>query len=289
MVRVFQSPEEFRSRPMYRRDIITRGIRPSRIIGSYRFQDPVDCGVKDCGQIHTHGYVVLNTDGTETNTGWDCGLDHYGVEFFEMRKVYDRAEREHPHRQALHDTAASAENLRQRLRTFQEQPHGGKWLHQNLRSFAKLYPRPLLEIARRHAERGEVMVTVNQSRALVRGLKAFTLDTENWPLVELELELDRFLDLDPDNMPFNEVRRWCEWASTFESRIANCENLLEEGRKFFRRSNLALLQYLVSEKETQEQLSWMVWSNASGEQPSTPPQKEKAWQRMLKRLSPTNS
>lgn len=290
-VHIFQSPEEFRSRPLYRRDVITRGIRPARIIGNYRFADPVDCGIKDCRQVHTHGYVVLNTDGSETNTGWDCGLDHYGVEFFEMRKVYDRAEREYPQRQTLRHLAATVAHLHERLRICQEQEHGGKWLHQNLRSFAKLYPRPVLEIARRHAEQGEVRLTLERNTVFVRGLRIFTLDTENWPATEIDTELNRFAALDPDNMPFHEVRQWCEWKETLESRITGFEELLHEGRKFFRRANLALLPHLVSERESQEQLSWMVWSNDTAEHnaASSPrQQKEKAWQRMLKRLSPSN-
>lgn len=291
-VHTFTSPDEYRGRPMYRTDIVAKGIRPSRIVGSYRFRDPVCCGIQGCSQIHTHGYVVLNTDGTETNTGWDCGLDHFGVEFFEMRRVYDRVEREQPFRQTLRELKANVDELLSEIRSMQGRQYGGEWLRRNLRSFAKLYPRPVVELARKHAKTGEVRVHSGQTRGTVRGLKVFTSDPENWPLAALEAEIAKFAGFDPDHAEIADVRRWCDWAKTLESRMEECESLLDEGMRFFRRDNLALLQFLMDDKDSQEQLSWMVWSNDTGtaaSSTSTQPQRDKAWQRMLKRLTMTNN
>jgi len=287
----FNSVEEFRARPFYRDDVIATGTKPSRIIGSYRFEESVHCGLKDCEQNHQHGYVVLTPDGAETNTGWDCGMDHFGVEFFLMRKEFDRAEREYPYRHTLRQTVTDAARLRKRIQVLQTQLHGGEWLLQSLRRFEKLYPRPLLETARCHAAKGEVNVFEAPSRVArgtVRGLKIFALDIQNWPLFEIEIELNEFLKLMADEMSFDQVLHWFEWTKTLEPRLAEYKQLIDEGRKFFRRDNLALLQYLAEDQQTREQLSWIVWSDdAVVDGKVRQPAKTNSWQRMLKRIMPT--
>ena len=312
----FSSADALYARPLFRDGVMATGTKPSRVLGSYRFDAAVRCGLKGCDQIHQHGYLVLVADGVETNTGWDCGLDHFGVEFLAMRKEYDRAEREYLHREPLRQAIADAERVRKRIHALQAPPHGGEWLLRNLRRFAKLYPAALIETVRQHAREGEVNVFesrlrahlehtavaagsasakpnpahyVHQPRGTVRGLKIFTLDVDHWPLYELELELNEFQQLNADTLRFDQVLHWSEWSKNLELHLADHRYLIEEGRKFFRRDNLALLQYLAEDAKTQEQLSWIVLRDPVG---ATVPVKTKprqakrsnSWQRMLKRL-----
>ncbi|GEM_PF-4913981 len=316
---IFGTAEEFRARPFYRDDVVPTGQKPSQIVGSYRLPTPVRCGLKGCDQTHDHGYVVLVADGAETNTGWDCGMDHFGIEFFPMRKQYDRAEREFPFRLSLRQVVTDAERLRKRIHALQAPPHGGEWLLQNLRRFAKLYPPALMATLRKVAPQGEANVfesrlrahlkqnaaagrnagvennsahDVREPRGTVCGLKIFTLDLEHWPVFQLEAELNEFLKLDHDTIPFDQVMRWNEWTQALELRLDEYQHLIYDGKKFFRRDNLALLQYLAEEQKTQDELSWMVWGEASAEAPkpparARPPKKSNSLRRILKRLIPS--
>lgn len=304
----FNSPDEFRARPFYRDDVTPPGVKPTRILGSYRFGEPVRCGLKGCTQTHEHGYLVLIADGTETNTGWDCGLDHFGFEFLDMRQHYDRVEREYPRRAALRRMLEGGEHLREMIQSLQLRPYGGNWLLRNLRHFEKLYPEGVLEVVRRLAEQGEVEVDrasiyadaepgavdaetsseyvpeVRSPKVTVCGLKIFTLDTDNWPLFELELELNEMLQLDVEQMPYGDIAQWSQWAEMLESRLADLGTVIDEGKTFFRRSNLELLRYLAPDSKSRELLSWIVFSSDFTDHGDKQAAKKKFWQRKLERL-----
>lgn len=299
----FGSPDEFRARPLYRANVAPTQNRPAQVIGGYRFQQPVSCGVKGCTQTHEHGYLVLVKDGVETNTGWDCGLDHFGPGFVEMRLAYDRAEREYPRRLPLHLIVPIADRIRRRIHALNRQPHGGEWLLQTLDRFTKRYPRGLIELLRRHGEQGDeahLLEAIPRQKAVkhsgaaprpvnrVRGIKIFTVNTDQWPPMQFEEELDDFLKLHFDHVPLDELARWVDWSHTLELRLAECEHLITEGRKFFQRDNLALLPYIVEDLQLREQLSWIVWSvevpAEKGTRLPMQPQKKSSWQRMFKKL-----
>jgi hypothetical protein len=304
----FRAPDEFRSRPSFRHDVAPPGIRPEKMLASYRFEQPVSCGILGCTQLHDHGYLVQLADGTETNTGWDCGLDHFGFEFLPMRQTFDRVEREYSRRAGLRAVLADGARWREQLVSLQMRPHGGNWLLRNLRQFESLYPPTLLEVLRRHAEQGEIEVVVMSARAAgapgaldaettlahsteipparatVRGLRAFTLDTDNWPLFEMELELNEFLQLDADALDMAAVAQWTRWVEALDARLASFEAVIEEGKDFFRRGNLELLRHLAQDEASREMLSWIVFSSDFLAPEDRRPEKENFWQRNLKRL-----
>src|SRR5207253_1836864 len=104
--------------------------------------------------------------------------------------------------------------------------------------------------------------------------------------------LNEFLKTTPDSMPFDQVLHWSDWHKTLEARLVEYRQLIDEGKKFFRRDNLALLQYLAEDPKTQDELSWMVWGEANAEAPralarSRPAKKPGSLQRILKRLIPS--
>lgn len=61
------------------------------IIGRYHEAEPVHCGLTTCHTLHNRGYIVVATNGCETNIGHQCGKKYFGVEFETMSKQLDFA------------------------------------------------------------------------------------------------------------------------------------------------------------------------------------------------------
>lgn len=312
--RTFSSSGEYRARPSFRDGAQPSAVTLAGIIGNYRFAEPVSCGCAGCSQTHEHGYLLLLSDGSETNTGWDCGLDHFGTQFVAMRLAYDRTEREQPRRQALRELIARGDRFRETIQLLQLRPHGGNWLLRNLRHFEELYPAAILDAVRRHAGQRQVHISepavhadptgpisnidisidsatadVPALKTTVRGLRIFTLDTDNWPLFELELELNEFLGLNVDTLASAELTRWMQWAQGLESRLAELEEAIDDGKLFFRRGNLDALQFLVQDQKAREQMAWVVFQSdfirKTGKQPLKQTPWRNTWRRFLQAIN----
>ena len=213
-----------------------------------------------------------------------------------MGKDHDRIEWENSYRLAFGRLVVGATPYRQRIFELKSQRHGGDWLLQNIRIFSRQYPPAVLDILRRDAALGKLPVIEvpinaqakrppdvdgNGSTSAVRGIRIFALDMDDWPLARLERQLNEFAGMRPEAAPIEEIRRWTEWANALEPTVAEFRYLLEEGKKFFTRANLALLPYVVDDRALQEQLLWMVLSR-EGEAKAEPEAPRKAG--MLKRL-----
>ncbi|MEF9443407.1 hypothetical protein OWT26_25875 [Burkholderia sp. 1A5] len=60
------------------------------IIGRYAFRDKLRCGLSSCHTPHNRGYIVVTKSGLETNIGKDCGKTHFGVDFNDMSRQFER-------------------------------------------------------------------------------------------------------------------------------------------------------------------------------------------------------
>jgi hypothetical protein len=199
------------------------------------------------------------------------GKDHDRIE---LEPAYDLA-----YRLAFGRLLAGATGYRQRIFELKSQRHGGDWLLQNLRIFSKQYPTAVLDILRRHAALGKLPLVEcaptppsngGGAAGAVRGIRIFALDTEDWPLTRLARQLGEFAGLRVESAPIEEVRRWTEWANALEAEVTEFRYLLEEGRKFFTRTNLALLPYAVDDPALHEELLWMVVSREGEAKPEAP-------------------
>lgn len=307
----FKSPADFRSRSRYKEEVDPTLTKPDKILGPYNFDEPTRCGLKDCHQSHLRGYVVRTTDGMETNIGWVCGRKHFGVEFVLMRKHFDQAEKTYRYSTRLHEIVADSARIHEQIRSLNESTHGGKWLLKGINHFVRVYPREVVAAVHQRAEQGELPVFqarrrtsaefedakasspgvkpdrlryVSEPRGTVRGIAIFTLDSYRWPLYELSLELNELLELKIDSLKFNEMSHWYKWATELEQKINDAARLIEEGRKFFKEDNLALLQYITEDLRIREQLARTTWSYDSASGEVKKPKRTKAWKRMMKHM-----
>lgn len=90
--------EELRERPLYRESLkFGDGARELLdILGEYTFPEAqmIPCGIQGCRTPHMKGFLVVTTDGLETNIGNVCGKKHLGVNFQEKRTAFRQKQSE---------------------------------------------------------------------------------------------------------------------------------------------------------------------------------------------------
>lgn len=91
--------DELKARPQYRESLDfseNSGRELLDILGEYSFPDTkiIQCGIQGCRTPHMHGYLVLTTDGLETNVGNVCGKKHLGDNFNIKRAGFKRKQSE---------------------------------------------------------------------------------------------------------------------------------------------------------------------------------------------------
>lgn len=106
-----RSADEIYNRTAYLADIDPATSEPKKIIASYQFPEPIPCGLKNCHQPHKQGYLVLTASGSETNMGWVCGVNYFGINFRIMRKRFDRAVSAHRYKLRLQEILQHADDI----------------------------------------------------------------------------------------------------------------------------------------------------------------------------------
>lgn len=71
--------EDVLTRPGFKTDVDPRAVSLKSIIGSYAFATFLPCGLSSCHTPHGRGYLVLTSDGHETNIGKDCGKKYLAL------------------------------------------------------------------------------------------------------------------------------------------------------------------------------------------------------------------
>jgi hypothetical protein len=109
----FRAAADFQTRPAFQSDLDHGQRKLLKIIGDYEFNETqkLKCGLKRCRTTHWHGYVVLTDDGIETNIGRDCGKKYFGVNWGEVRTVFDRAREEQNWNAWIDNLASSQKGL----------------------------------------------------------------------------------------------------------------------------------------------------------------------------------
>ena len=78
-------------------------VKLMRILGTYTLNPKVKCGISQCGQIHHSGYLVLLSNGSETNIGNTCGKNHFGTDFANSKKIINQVKTEKEYLERVKD------------------------------------------------------------------------------------------------------------------------------------------------------------------------------------------
>lgn len=99
MSTLIKSAEDLKGRKNYR-EFLDFGEGSGRelldILGDYSFPDTkmIRCGIQGCRTPHMRGFLVLTTDGLETNIGNVCGKKHLGENFKVKKSIFVQKQNE---------------------------------------------------------------------------------------------------------------------------------------------------------------------------------------------------
>lgn len=284
-----ESWEEITELPGFTANLDPKQYKLNEIIGRYIFKDKIPCGLTTCKQPHGKGYIVSTKSGEVTNIGNRCGKTHFGVEFNELSKIFDRAVTEHNNRELVGSFLFQLEEHQEQLSSLRAGEKGADWIYKTSkalsvkgrgcpdsvtefvnklirsRSGAILIPRMATEdevkemevIQNKSLERPQY---IEEPKGELKGLEVLYEENDIRELVVLDIEsnLKTLSELDVDSATFKELQHWSKWCSEFEAKIEKIESVIASGLRFLTLDNLQQLLTVVEDhKELKEFKKWL--------------------------------
>jgi hypothetical protein len=253
------------------------------ITGRYIFREPVKCGLSNCGTLHKRGYVVKTPKGEQSNIGKDCGKKHFGVEFEELSRQFDRDLEAQENREQLSSAQFKVEEQLQRISDIQQRERGANWVNRSLKSFWSTLPRlvkdrvygmvksrdPKITVSR--LATSQELAILKEAKELDEGAKeAYITDTvgtlsgftslykENdireLLIVDLQSGLKGLLELDISSFTEFQLKKHVKWAGQVDSKFDKAEVVIGDANKFFQTTNLLQLLSIAQDPEEQKVL-----------------------------------
>ncbi len=247
--------DDITRRPCYESPVEPKKFRFVRIVAVYSFKDQrAHCGVSDCLQAHSKGFLVVTSDEKETNFCEACGQRFFDMSFEGQKKTLQEQACIREQKIQLNTILEQASVIKERIKELKQVPKGANWLYQVLSSFCKTYPADLIDVLKELATNRDVnaiFAAFAENEAdpsqrehvdKLQGLGIFEANIRDEligkilkPLIELEE-----LATDPDANP--SLTRYCQWVDRLEEQFAYSEYLVKEGRFFFDTENLKRLK-----------------------------------------------
>jgi hypothetical protein len=281
--------DDILNRPDYQSPVKPQRFRFLRIAAVYSFKEQsARCGVSDCQQAHSQGFLVITSDEKETNLCEACGQRLLGVTFSTQKKILQSLARIRKQQLRLNKVLEQSDTIKRRVKELKQTPKGANWLYQVLTSFHKTYPADLLaalktlatdkedntilsalaeeDVGPSHLEHdsrdgGDRATSGTVAEVLqLQGLGIFAADIHEEligkilkPLKQLEEAIE-----DPEANP--SLASYCQWADRLEEQFACAEHLVEEGKAFFDRENLERLKSIPLSEQSTRFMRSVHWS-----------------------------
>lgn len=259
-----KAPDDIVNRPRYSSPIEPKESLYIRIAAVYSLVDQsVACGVSDCLQAHTRGFLVTITEERDTNLCEACGKRLFNVTFESQRKALRGESRIREQKLQLNTVLKQSEAIKNRIRELKEAPQGANWLYRALTNFRKAYPAELLTALRELATKKEdsaILSALLENSAEVfhlgqveqlEGLGIFAVDIREALINGILRPLDQLEEYAENPDSTRSLATHCRWTDSLDEQFALVERLVEEGRAFFKHENLERLKSIpLSEKST---------------------------------------
>ena len=271
--------EEVESLPGFTHALDPRQKELKEIIGRYVFKEKTACGLTNCKQPHSKGYLVVTTTGEVTNIGNVCGKTHFGVSFQEYSKVFTRALNDHQNRESIASFLFAIEDNIAAVAAIRHESTGADWVYRTARSLT-LHDRgcpslivdkvnslvksrsPSIELSRVASEQEAEELEAISGRSLPRpqyidealgtlsGIETLYPENDLRQILVLDLQENLFTlsEFDVDSADSKELRLWAKWCSEFDEKFERAQNVVRSGRRLLKADNLLQLAPLLSRK-----------------------------------------
>lgn len=293
LVRI-DSWDEILQRPGFNDNLDPSKHELQAIIGRYAFKDKFRCGLSNCHTPHNRGYLVVTKDGLETNLGKDCGRNHFGVDFNNMSRQFERDITAKENREALWTFHFKLDEHSQAIEELRRGERGADWVHKKSRPLLELNKGCPSEVVRRLAELlktgSSTIFTQRKATAAeteleeertgrrlprphyidepigqINHLDALRPESDLRVILILDLEAGckDFAGLNVDTMTYDQLTKWVKWVGTIHGKLERARDAVNAGRLLLTEANLACLLEVISEPADKDQFREFLRSLAS--------------------------
>ncbi|ASK18886.1 hypothetical protein [Halomonas sp. N3-2A] len=275
------SPADLYSRPKFQEEVDFSPVTNRKlkfILQAYQFPEDqqIPCGISSCRTKHGRGFLVLTSDGLETNIGNRCGKKHLGADFDYERNRFNAEQRRAKNRQAVSDFRKDAsqnssllDSVIERAKPLQKRKkqqmreHPSAWsevkkLSKRRVSYIDNEDRLKIEDARTlHKKQGTQLKftkwfdrekpTVADLRIRLDGLQAAGYDFHEELVAGLQSPLSELMALTDeaiDGMNDATLDKWRKLIQQVPAKISKAEDMIIETGKLLSPTNTLKFQYL---------------------------------------------
>ena len=266
-----------------------KAIKLREIIGRYSFPFEIPCGLSNCRTPHKHGFLVVATDGRETNLGRICGKREFGTDFQSLSKVFVEAERAQRNRDFLWEIKHRLPGITAELSSLKAGERGAGWMNSRISQLtgkSGSLPYPIVNAVRQVVRRGDGALMIQRAaskeerEALAAATEVTGLDRRNRvsDFVEVQAgQLDGFValsasnglreilgaiepfvttltDADIDNLLDKQLRELSKTGADLEPNLGRLRMVVAAGKRLLVRENLQQLSEVLVKREDQRAL-----------------------------------
>lgn len=251
-----ESWDDILALPGFVEELDPKSNKLKQIIGRYLFKEYISCGLSTCRQPHGKGYVVTTASGQVTNIGNGCGKTHFGVDFQEQSKIFERSLTEHNNREKLASFMFQLDEHLEYIASIKKAQKGANWVYKrskDLTNKERGVPETIISkihqlvrsrtgtlIKERQATEAEVKdMEAIQNKALprpqyievsigtIKGIEALypENDIRNLVILDLEENLKVISEIDLDNTTYKDLQYWSKWISNFDVKLEYIDSI----------------------------------------------------------------
>ncbi|RUR52730.1 hypothetical protein [Vreelandella populi] len=275
------SPNDLYSRSKFQEDVdfsFQSGRKLKLILQAYQFPEDkqIPCGISSCRTQHGRGFLVLTSDGLETNIGNRCGKKHLGADFDYERNRFKAEQRRIKNRLAISEFR---ENITQSRALLDSVIERAKPIQKRKKQLMREYPaawseakklskrrvsyidndeRLKLEDARTLHKEQNVQLgfskwlnrekpTVSDLKIRLEGLSAISYNFHEELVVGLHAPLGDLMALTDaaiDDMSDASLDKWRKLIQQVSVNISKAEDMIIETGKLTDAANVLKFQYL---------------------------------------------
>lgn len=242
--------------------------------------DRIPCGLT-CNQGHNRGYLLRLIDGTHTNVGINCGMNHFNASNFEDQiKRIERIEEVENHKRRVNEFIDLIPNYRRQCHDLW---HKSAPIYEGIERFKELFPKGLYQVLCDKARRKNSAVVVSRElsatelMATNNGLENGQASNRKYveelvgelhglmilvvkPRTILKIVKDCLNEVEGLEGPISDsaLSRLARYHSSIKTKLAEAQDVIDQGEKFFSPHNFGLLAYLDNGRYA-DQVERVVW------------------------------
>ncbi len=122
--------DDILNRPGYQSPVEARNFRFLRIASVYSLKEQsARCGISDCQEVHSRGFLVITSDQKETNLCEACGQRLLGMTFNSSINVLRDLSRLREQKIRLNEVLEHSDVIKGRVKELNQTPKGANWLY----------------------------------------------------------------------------------------------------------------------------------------------------------------